>query len=390
MESPGHPASATPEKAASPRYSAELVEDWDRLASLSAEWDALAEDAVEASPSSETWMLLPSLRRLAMGSAVKVLVVRASDAATGDGLARLCGVFPLEIRSSFRGLPIRTLSIWNHAYSLFPAPLLRAETADECIRALFKWAAAAFRAPFFVRFPELRTDSAFFHHLSQVVHADALTHHVDGLSTRAVFHLRHDAQGYLDQISTVRLRRYERRLSEMGALAYDELTADSSVDTWLGEFMALEMGGWKGRSATAIGSDDNHRAWLLEVGTAAAARGRLMMLALRLDGRAIAMKLNFRVPGGGYAFKTAYDETYSRYSPGILLELEQIRRLHAKPDISWMDSLAGPDHSLANRVWRDRTSVATLLVAPAGLGSGMALSLLPLLRWAKRLISPKR
>ena len=44
--------------------------------------------------------------------------------------------------------------------------------------------------------------------------------------------------------------------------------------------------------------------------------------------RAIAMKCNLRAGDGAVAFKIAYDEAYARFSPGVLLEIEQIERLH--------------------------------------------------------------
>jgi len=372
------------------RFSTQLVEDWHDLESMAEEWDALAGDAIEGSPSSESWMLLPSLRYLAEGTTIKVLVIRATDVGAGAACGRLCGVFPFQVFGDYHGLPVRTFRLWNHMYSLFPAPLLRRDAAGDCIRTMLTWLATERPHRVFLEFPDLRADSEFYHQLSEVLRNDGTIHQIVDVATRAVFRLRHDAESYLQQISTMRLRRYERRLSEMGAVSFDEYPAAADAAAWLDEFAALEMSGWKGRSGTAFGSKPSHRAWLLEVGKAAAARGRLMMLAMRLDGRPIAMKLNILSDSGGYAFKTAFDEAYSRYSPGTLLELEHIRRLHANSDISWMDSLAGPEHSLANRVWRDRTAVVTLLVAPASLLSEFALSLLPFFRWLKRRVRGNR
>ena len=67
-----------------------------------------------------------------------------------------------------------------------------------------------------------------------------------------------------------------------------------------------------------------------------------MMLALRLNGRRIACKCNFLAGPGSFAFKIAFDEAYARYSPGKLLEVENIRLAHERPGLEWMDSCADP------------------------------------------------
>ena len=76
--------------------------------------------------------------------------------------------------------------------------------------------------------------------------------------------------------------------------------------------------------------DPAQREFFVTGATALAAQGRLWMLGLALDGKWIALKCNFLAGSGGYAFKIAYDEKLSRFSPGVLLELETLSRLHAR------------------------------------------------------------
>jgi len=173
-------------------------------------------------------------------------------------------------------------------------------------------------------------------------------------------------------------------LAEKGALTYNRLDSSLDLRRWLDEFIELEMAGWKGREGTAFGSNPNHRTWLEEVVQSAEERGRLMMLGLRLDDRAVALKLNFLSHPGSYAFKIAYDEALSKFSPGVLLELDNVKRLHSDPTIEWMDSLAAPGHSLMDRVWSDRTPIVSLLIAPGRLLGKVLLSSFPLLRTLRR------
>jgi hypothetical protein len=109
-----------------------------------------------------------------------------------------------------------------------------------------------------------------------------------------------------------------------------------------------------------------------------------MMLGLRLAGRWIALKCNFVSGEGSFAFKIAYDENYARFSPGTLLELENIRRFHARRDLRWMDSCAIPGHFMLNRLWLDRRALADLVTTTGRAAGEVMVSSLPLLHWMSR------
>src|SRR5262249_50394990 len=179
-------------------------------------------------------------------------------------------------------------------------------------------------------------------------------------------------------------RRRTRRLSEDGSLSFDSLDANAGVEEWLNEFLLLEASGWKGLSGGAFAANEVNREYFISVGREAFLRGRLMMLAMRLNGKPIAAKCNFLAKRGAFAFKIAYDEQYSYHSPGVLLEIENIRQVHRRPDIDWMDSCANPDHPMINRLWLDRRVIQTLVV-PTGIGMGSLLvSLMPATRLINR------
>lgn len=66
---------------------------------------------------------------------------------------------------------------------------------------------------------------------------------------------------------------------------------------------------------------------------------------------------------------------------GTLLELENIRRFHARPDLQWMDSCAIPEHFMINRLWLDRRVIQTLLISSGRPFGSLVVSALPLARW---------
>jgi hypothetical protein len=96
--------------------------------------------------------------------------------------------------------------------------------------------------------------------------------------------------------------------------------------------------------------------------------------------------VQFLTGGGSFAFKIAFDEKYSRYSPGVLLEVENMRRVNALAQVEWMDSCAVSQHFMINRLWTGRRSIATILLSTGKGPADFLVSALPMLRWFKRQI----
>ena len=83
---------------------------------------------------------------------------------------------------------------------------------------------------------------------------------------------------------------------------------------------------------------------------------------LDLNGKAIASLVVMRETGVAYTWKTAYDESFARYSPGALLMIDVTKRLLDDPNIERADSLAVPDHPVMTRLWKERETMETLLI----------------------------
>ncbi len=161
------------------------------------------------------------------------------------------------------------------------------------------------------------------------------------------------------------LRRQQRRLGEEGELVVERQADALGVPEWVQEFLALEARGWKGAAGSALASDAR-TADLFEDALAGAARhGRLERLALRLGGKPIAMLATFLCPPGACSYKTAFDEDYARFSPGVLLQIENLAAL-TNPEIAWVDSCAAQDHPMIDHFWRDQRAVAGHSLAIGG------------------------
>ena len=366
------------------------VEDAAQLGSYAGDWDALAESVGEPNPFYERWMFEPALA--AFGKDRRLIFVFIFAANTAEPSARPvpCGFFPLDVSDRYDGLgkplPLKTVGLWKHKYCYLCTPLVRDEGAAETVAAFFAWLDGYAHGAALMDFRYV-AEGPFYRALADHLDRTERPHYLAQSFTRAMLRPRSDAQGYLREALSREhrkdFRRRERRLAETGALEYATMDTTSDPRAWIQEYLAVEKISWKGKQDVALLSTPGEREFFEAIALEAFARGRLMMLALRYEGRAIACKCNFIAGRGSYAFKIAYDDEHAQASPGILLEMENIRRLHASDALDWMDSCADPSNAMINRLWLDRLPVQSVAVS-AGRRGPSALALMPLLKWLNR------
>ena len=356
--------------------------------------EELAADAIEPNVFYEPWTLLPSLKAFGGGHQFFFALVFAPVAGNQKAPQTLCGFFPLVRERHYKGLPIPVLRLWNHIYGPLCTPLIRTEQASECLKAFFNWLADADH-PSATNCPILELcnvsgDGPFHALLIDYLYNSTRLSYMEDVHVRAVLRPAENAEVYLSGALSGRRRKYMRLqakyLAEMGRVEYKELTEQDNVGQWVSDFLSLEASGWKGRNGSAIALLEKDREFFLEVAREGFRRGRLRMLSLDLNGQSIAQKFDLTTGRACFTLKIAYDESYSRFSPGVLLELERLRRLHEEAQLDWVDSCAVPGHFMMNRLYTSRRVIQTVLIATGRNSGGLIVSILPLLRWLSRLL----
>ena len=80
----------------------------------------------------------------------------------------------------------------------------------------------------------------------------------------------------------------------------------------------------RGEAGTALAGDPRTDAFFRAALAAAWDEGRLQFLRLDVAGRPIAMLVNFLSAPGSFSFKTVFDEDHARFSPGVLIQIENL------------------------------------------------------------------
>lgn len=330
-------------------------------ATLHPPWQELAESAVSPNPFFEPWFLLPALERFDPLGTVEIATLVANG--------KLAALMPVFRSRNYHGRPLPHLAGWSHPNAFCSVPLIRGGYEQAFWGALLHAADRNGGMEVFLHLDQLPERDPVTASLFDHCFASGRSATTAMRSSRAMLMTGPSPQAHLEAaLSTKRrkeLRRQRRRLEELGEVAFKRVTSPAAVGAWCEEFLALETRGWKGRSGSALACDERTRSLFTESLRAASALGRFEGLSLELAGRPLAMLTNFHTPPGAYSFKTTFDEDYARFSPGVLLQIENLQMLQ-DPRIAWCDSCAAEDHPMIDRMWPEHREMIAVTVPIGG------------------------
>jgi CelD/BcsL family acetyltransferase involved in cellulose biosynthesis len=352
-------------------------------------WEDLAAHSTEPNVFYEPHMLLEAWEEFAQETQ-NVRLVLVSAPVEGFAAPVLIGFFPVYTRRSYHRIPIAVVSLWHHTHCPLSTPLVRRGFEQQALHKFFEWFDSNQNSGQILLFENVAGDGPFYQNLVEYLRSSARRSFEEGRYERALLRPDGNADSYLQSALAGKrrkeLRRQYNRLSELGKLELVELTPDADIDTWLRQFHELEHKGWKGRNGTSITDHENERHYFDRTSRAAFERGRLIMLALQLDGKPVAMKYNLVSGEGAFSAKIAFDEEFAQYSPGVQLEIQNIHVMHRQSDIRWMDSCAVPNHFMIERLWTERRAITSIAVQGKSVRAGMVIRGLPaLLGWYRKL-----
>ena len=169
------------------------------------------------------------------------------------------------------------------------------------------------------------------------------------------------------------MARRRRQLSK--ALGAEVVTVERAADGFdkaVEQFLELESKGWKGRSRTALSCRPGHDRFFRELTRGFAEQGRLMFLSMEAGSQVVAQNTALVAGEGLFGFKRAYDEEFSRWSPGSLLDLDVLDWFHRSAPLAWLDTCSASEDGAGSRAFGDRRPLCTLAVPLSRLGNAAA------------------
>lgn len=313
----------------------------------SAQWASLAEASISINPFYEHWNLLPALHYLADDS-VKLTTIES------DG--EIQALLPVVRTKSgvFGGI-----KSWKHNHCFVKTPLFRTQ---DSLSQLILQALAHFNQAFF-NLDQYAGTIDFFSGGS----------HGASVFNRACQPLDISWDEFLSGHSKRLQSEYRRilRKANSSRFQYSESSLDESPLEWLDAFSRLEGSGWKGRNDSAIICDDQVHQYYLDVVENGWSQGRIQFQKLCQDDSPVAISFRCVSRGHCYCIKTCFDEGLRSLSPGIVLELNNLKSLF-KSEHVFADSCSSPDNAMLNRLFLERLPVASTVIYGSSISGRLA------------------
>lgn len=352
------------------------IDSVEGLEAIKPQWDELARNAVWRNPTYEHNFLIPAIKHLGHGE-VRVVVVEGS---TATGESTLHGLFPIVSKKMYH-LPIPCVELWRHDQSFDSTPLIAKPHAAQTLGCILDYLSEQK-----IGLLSLNTISAepeFQLVLNQVISERRCPICQRDRFERAALRPVDNSDDYVQQFVSKNVKKKylqrQRRLAELGEVTYELSDDFSDYELLTSQFLEIEASGWKGESGTALACDDSTKGFYEELVFRSAREGKARFVSLKLDGKPIVMLSDLRSGQAVYAYKTAFDEHFSAFSPGLLIEIKNIQYLH-DAEVSVSDSCTEPDNPTINRIWGQKLQFQSIVI---GLRPGIAQLATRMMPWIR-------
>lgn len=254
------------------------------------------------------------------------------------------GVLPLRMGTTHAlGLPVRTLSLVEHAHASLSGGLFVDNPAGErlmpgILDALQTQAVLPWDVLRLDKVPERSALSGCAQGSAKVPGDSAVQGASAYLDTRS----EEAAFGPVSNSFKRELRRRSRKAEEVASLRHEVHTHAQDLDAALTRWLAIEASGWKAAEGSAIMQDARLVAFYRTLARHFGARGECFIFILKHGEVDVAGQFGLLVNGTLNLLKIAYHEAHSAYAPGNLIMERTLRWCCAQPQVNELSFVTNP------------------------------------------------
>ena len=319
-------------------------------------WRDLTVRALEPNVFAEPAFVISALRHFAGADRLRLLFVWQ-----GDATELLIGVMVVQFPRGPFGFGVAR--VWQSDQAGLAAVMLDRQSGEAAFEAMLDWIARERPTIIGLMLPSLSANGSTAQALGAVaLRRRARLRQLYQRKRAVLIGAPHPPAGFEASLPKKRLKEWSRqmrRLKERGDVEFRTAADAAAVEA----FLTLEAKGWKGAQRTALGADAGLAAFTRSMLASLAHDGRLAIHLLELDGLALAVGVVLRSDERAFYWKTAYEESYAEYSPGLQLTLELSRVQQRDASIAATDSCAIAGHPMIDRLWPARLALVDCVIA---------------------------
>lgn len=345
-------------------------------------WEDLAKNAAEPNIFYEPGPLLAALKNADDGLSFICLLIFRKAILPQNNEEQLIGLFPFQYLKETQWPSCGVYQTFTHRHCYLSTPLVHKEHIPVALDCFFDWANSSPNSVKLFRLHRTNGTGTLAEAFQCKLKKNRQPAMREGSYQRAFISPTGKAEEYISNaLSKHKHKEYGRlyrRLEEQGTLKLETNNTDEQFK-WLDKFLSLEASGWKGSKGRAMECNGNDSGFFYDLIRSLSKKKQLVLHSLWLDKHVIAMKCNLISCDmrGTFAFKIAYDENYSKFSPGVLLELKNIHHLFKQsPPLAWIDSCADPDHPMIDQLWKERRTIDDYFIGTKTFGGRIKILLL--------------
>jgi len=325
---------------------------------LDSEWTDLANNAIE-----KNIYLLPWF----VNASTLLWADKKSDIVTIYHRDLLIGLFVTQKDFGYAKLPVRFYRNATHRHQLSGTPLVRTDYAEQFVTGLLAWLDTSPASVSFLLLTQLSEENEITTNLRKLSNENhRLTMNVDQYDRAMIKHPQPGINDFEKHIPASRrksLRRKQKALSKIGEISIQQLTEKRDLECWFENFAELENSGWKRENNSSLLKNPEDANFYRELLPHAFDANALNFFRLTVDGKPIAYTMDFICKPFSYCHRCAYDYSYKKYAPGVMMEYETLKFYTCDGVAATVDSCTAPENQVLNELWPDRKSVVTLAIA---------------------------
>lgn len=163
------------------------------------------------------------------------------------------------------------------------------------------------------------------------------------------------------------IQRNIRRLAKQGQVRFEQAFEKDLVSQRVEDFLRLEASGWKGEGKTAFLSNPSTADYARQAYAGVGEAGLVSTNTLLLDDKPIALSISLQAGHVRFTPKTAFNEEYRRFSPGLILRYEVIEAFYNERTCELMDSTTTVSANVYTELWNKEATHGDVIIAKSPL-----------------------